>query len=202
LKVVSAYQDFLDFFSIHNKERLDGLSESYFTAMTQEERARAFNYLLKLVEAGGTEERVHGLFRADSSRAVEPVERLLQAGVLNEDAQIAAAWNIYRIKKDESLSSVFIRFMASQEEKLREKAAYYVPADNLTSELKSALQGMIRVETKQLARIHAVDKILECYGVSEESVGKNKYLNIYKGLHSENLKDKEEGFKQLEKLYE
>jgi len=61
---------------------------------------------------------------------------------------------------------------------------------------------MIRVETKQLARIHAVDKILECYGVSEESVGKNKYLNIYKGLHSENLKDKEEGFKQLEKLYE
>jgi len=199
---MSAYQDFLDFFSMHNKERLDGLSESYFTAMTQEERARAFNYLLKLVEAGGTEESVHGLFRADSSRAVEPVELLLQAGVLNEDAQIAAAWNIYRIKKDESLLSVFIRFMASQEERLREKAAYYVPADNLTSELKSALQGMIRVETKQLARIHAVDKILECYGVSEESVGKNKYINIYRGLHSENLKDKEAAFKQLEKLYE
>lgn len=81
---------------------------------------------------------------------------------MNEDAQIAAAWNIYRIKKDASLLSVFIRFMASQEERLREKAAYYVPADNLTSELKSALQGMMRVETKQLARIHALDKILEC----------------------------------------
>jgi len=199
---MSAYQDFLDFFSMHNKERLDGLSESYFTAMTQEERVLAFNYLLKLIEAGGTEESVHGLFRADASRAVEPVERLLKADVLNRDAQIAAAWNIYRIKKDCSLLSVFIRFMASEEERLREKAAYYVPADNLTSELKSALQGMIRVETKQLARIHAVDKILECYGVNEESVGKNKYISIYRGLHSEDLRDKEAAFKQLERLYE
>lgn len=199
---MSAYHDFLDFFSMHNKERLDGLSESYFTAMTQEERARAFNYLLKLVEAGGTEESIHGIFRADGTRAVERVEQLLQAGVLRGDAQIAAAWNIYRIKKDASLLSIFIQFMTSQEERLREKAAYYVPADNLTSELKSALQGMIRVETKQLARIHAVDKILECYGVSEESVGKNKYINIYRGLHSENLTDKEAAFKQLEKLYE
>lgn len=199
---MSAYQNFLDFFSMHNKERLDGLSESYFNEMTQEERNKAFNYLLNLVEKGGTEESVHGLFRADCKRAVEPIKRLLTAGILNEDAQIAAAWNLYRIQKDGDLLSIFIRFMTSPDERLREKAAYYVPADNLTNELKSALQGMIRVETEQLARIHAVDKLFECLGFNEESAGKDRYLSIYRSLHSEDLRRKEAAFKEIDKLSE
>lgn len=199
---MSAYQNFLDFFSMNNKERLDGLSESYFTEMTQEERVRAFNYLLKLVEAGGTEESVHGLFGADRTQAVEPIKRLLEHGVLNEDAQIAAAWNLYLMQRDERLLPVFIRFMTSPSEHIRERAAYYVPADNLTDELKSALQGMIRIETKQLARIHAVNKLLECFGVSKESVEKKLYSSLYRGLHSEDLGEKEAAFKQLERLFE
>lgn len=76
---MDAYQDFLNFFTLHNKERLDGLSEQYFTAMTRDERARAFDYLMARVERGGSEESVFGLFRADSQRAVAPVRRLLQA---------------------------------------------------------------------------------------------------------------------------
>lgn len=187
---------------MHNKERLDGLSESYFTEMTQEERLGAFNYLLRLVDAGGTEESVHGLFRADCNRAVEPIKRLLENGVLIEEAQIAAAWNLYRMQKDEHLLSVFISFMVSQNERLREKAAYYAPSDNLTNELKSALQGMIRVETIQLARLHAVDKLLECFDASEESVGRDRYLFIYRSLHSEDLRTKEAAFRQLDRLFE
>ena len=62
---------------MHSKARLDGLSESYFEQITKDERARAFDYLYKLVEAGGTEESVHGLFRADRERAIEPVRELL-----------------------------------------------------------------------------------------------------------------------------
>lgn len=57
---MSAYQNFLDFFSMHNKERLDGLSEIYFAEMTQQEKGMAFNHLLKMVEAGGSEESVNG----------------------------------------------------------------------------------------------------------------------------------------------
>lgn len=41
---------------MHNKERLDGLSKSYFTPMTQEKLERAFHYLSKRIEGGGTEE--------------------------------------------------------------------------------------------------------------------------------------------------
>lgn len=197
---MNAYQRFLDFFSMQNKERLDGLSESYFTDMTHEEREMAFNYLLKLVEKGGTEESVHGLFRANRNRAVESIKRLMAMRVLNGDAQIAAAWNLSRIEDDDGLIQIFIRFMADPDERLREKAAYYVPASKLTPELKSCLQGMIRVETEQLARIHAVDKLLECYGVSEESVGKKEYLSIYRSLHNEDLRTKETAFKRLEKI--
>lgn len=197
---MNAYQNFLDFFSMHNKERLDGLGESYFTAMTQAERQMAFDYLLKLVETGGSEESVHGLFRADSSRAVVAVRGLLDKGVLNGEAQIAAAWNIFQINADPSILPIFIQFMSGPDPRLRGQAAYYVPAALCTNELKSALQGMIRTETVQLARIHAVDKLLKCYGVTKESLGKDKYRSLYLGLHSEEGRAKEAAFEQLAHL--
>lgn len=198
---MSAYQNFLDFFSMHNKERLDGLSESYFTAMTQQERAMAFDYMLGRLGAGGTEEIIHGLFRADPIRAAETIGPLLRDGKLSGEAQIAAAWNLYRNHRDDGLLSVFIHYMSSTDRRLRAKAAYYVPAV-LTEELKLGLQGMIRTETEQLPRIHAVDKLLECYGVTEESIEQSKYLSIYRDLHNEDLKAKERAFKQLDALYE
>jgi hypothetical protein len=198
---MNAYQNFLDFFSMYNKERLDGLSESYFTTMTHEEREMAFNYLLRLVEAGGTEESVNGLFRADSSRAAIQAKRLLEAGKLNDEAQIAAAWNLTKIESDESLLPIFIRFIAGANGRLRAKAAYYVPAKMFTNELKLSLQGMIRTETEQLARIHSVDKLLQCYGVTEESVDRNRYLKLYRGLHSDDLRIKEAAFKDLDSLF-
>lgn len=199
---MSAYQDFLDFFSMHNKERLDGLSESYFTAMTEEEREKAFAYLLKLVEAGGTEESVNGLFRADNIRAAATIKRLLETGSLNPEAQVAAAWNLCQLGVDESILAIFIRFMASPDRHLREKAAYYVPAVMFTDELKTALQGMIRTETELLPRIHAVDKLLMCYGATKESLGKSKYQTLYRGLHDDDVRIKEDALKQLERLDE
>ncbi|NVM75486.1 hypothetical protein FHW83_001266 [Duganella sp. SG902] len=197
---MNAYQNFLDFFSMHNKERLDGLSESYFTDMTPQERNQAFDFLLARVKAGGDEESMHGLFRADAARAVAPVKELLASGALTGEAQIAAAWNLWQIAHDEELLSVFIEFLHSPDEQLREKAAYYVPAE-LTAPLKTALQGMIRTETERLVAVHAVNKLLDCYDVSKESVGEETYLGIYRGLRSQNLEDKEAAFKTLDALY-
>jgi hypothetical protein len=199
---MNAYQHFLDFFSMHNKERLDGLSESYFTAMTPKEREMAFDYLLVLVQKGGTEESVNGLFRADASRAATAVKPLLESGVLCGEAQIAAAWNLCQIKLDEKMLPIFISNMAATDPELRERAAYYVPASLLTSELKSSLKGMVRTETKQLARIHAVDKLLKCYGATKESLGKDRYQCLYRALHSDDVRAKEAAFKQLDDLDE
>jgi len=198
---MNAYQNFLDFFSMHNKERLDGLNECYFTAMTPAERARAFDYLLGHFKFGGTEESVHGLFRADPVRAVEVMARLLDEGTLSAEAQIAAAWNLRRNGSGTNFLPIFIRCMSSPDEDLRAKAAYFVPAE-FSDELKTALQAMIRTETEQLPRIHAVDALLKCYGVSEESIGDDAYKSIYLGLHSEDLSAKERAFKQLDALYE
>lgn len=197
---MSAYQNFLDFFSMHNKERLDGLSESYFTEMTPGEREMAFDFLLKRVEKGGTEESVNGIFRADPKRAAESISNLLDGGGLSGEAQIAAARNLHKMKSHGDVMSVFIGFMSSSDKRLRAKAAYCVPSDNFNDELKFVLQGMIRTETEQLARIHAVDKLLECYGVSEDSVGRELYLQLYRGLHNEDMRIKNLAFKQLDDL--
>lgn len=197
---MSVYENFLNYFSMHNKERLDGLSESYFIPMTQQERKMAFKYLLAIVEAGGTEESVNGLFRADRSCAIDSIKQLITSRALNGEAKIAATWNLYKIEKDDGLLPIFIQFMSSSDQRLREKSAYYVPAEVATDELKDALKGMIRTETEQLARIHAVDKILECYRVSEESVGKRAFSDLYKDLHNNNLQVKEAAFKRLDAI--
>lgn len=197
---MSAYQRFLDFFEMNNKERLDGLNESYFSGMSKDERDRAFQFLLEKAEAGGSEESVNGLFQADAVRAIEPVRSLLAAGRLRPEAEIAAAWNLTRTVDAAFLLPIFIKWMASDDSRVRSNAAYYVPSEPLTAELKAALQGMIRTETVQLARIHAVDKLLMAYGVNKESVGKDVYLGIFRGLHSDEMQMKEAAFKKLDAI--
>jgi hypothetical protein len=136
---MTANQRFLDFFDMHDKERLDGLDESYFSGMSEQERNRAFEFLLDRVEAGGSEESIHGLFRADAVRAIAPVERLLGQGRLCEEAEIAAAWNLYRAEAKAELLAVFIKGMSSVDRRVRTSAAYYVPA--IPSRTKSGLHS-------------------------------------------------------------
>lgn len=191
---MNAYQNFLDFFSMTNHERLDGLSEIYFTGMSKEERAMAFEYLLNRVHGGGSRESVNGLFIADPERAAPIVTELLAAQKLHEDAEIAAAWNLGRARPDASLIPVFIRLMSSTDEYNRANAAFYVPADDFTPELESALRGMIRTETETLPLVNAINKYLECHGITRASVSKEEFSHFYRGLRN----DKELAFKELE----
>jgi hypothetical protein len=199
---MNAYQNFLDFFSMCNKERLDGLCESHFTGMTSHERARAFDYLLELIKAGGSEETINGLFIADHGRAIAAVSRMLADATLNEEARIVAARHLYDIDRRQDLLCIFTHYMAHPDARLRKKAVYYAPADIWSEELRIALEAMIRTETEQLARIHAVDKLLRIYGVDEQSVGETVYRDIYRGLHSPAAHMKEAALSRLTSLYE
>jgi hypothetical protein len=197
----NAYQNFLDFFSRRDKERLDGLNEGYFSGMTPNERNQAFEYLRRLVEAGGGRESIHGLFIADWERATTVLTRLLKEHRFQGEAEVIAAWNVYRVERDRSLLEIFIRAMSSDDKRVRQAAAYYVPADTVTLELLAALKHMIRVETDRLAAIHAVNALLACYDVSKESIGAKPYREIYLGLRAADSTAKEAAFRQLDALY-
>ena len=199
---MNAYQNFLDFFSTNNRERLDGLSEFHFAGMTAEERAKAFDYLLHMVQEGGSRETVNGLFTADEQRAAPIVQALLEAHKLREDAEIAAAWNLNRLQPDPSLIPVFIRLMSSSDKYNRANAAFYVPADDFTHELDTALKGMIRTETETLPLVNATNKYLECYGITRESVSKEEFSHFYRGLRSDEAGDKEAMFRELETQFQ
>jgi hypothetical protein len=198
---MNAYQNFLDFFSTFGKGRLDGLSSSHFDPMTPSERGMAFEYLLKLVQAGGSEESVNGLFLADEEKAVEAVKPLLTEGLLRPEAKIVAAWNLYKNQPDDLLIPYFVESMRSSDRKLREKAAYWAPAKQPTLELLKALEGMVVTETETLPLIHATNKLLECHGVTRESVDKSTFSDMYKGLRSENVKEKFRTFDKLNLNY-
>lgn len=197
---MNAYQNFLNFFSMNNRERLDGLNEIYFTGMTAQERSMAFDYLLNLVHEGGSRETVHGLFLADAGRAAPIVRELLDAHKLREDAEIAAAWDLQQIAPNASLLPVLIRLMSSTDKYNRANAAFYVPFDVLTPELDAALKGMIRTETETLPLVNATNKLLECYGITRESVSKEVFSRFYRGLRSEEARDKETVFRELDSL--
>ncbi|NVD72201.1 hypothetical protein HUX88_16815 [Duganella sp. BJB1802] len=197
---MNAYQNFFDFFSMNNGERLDGLSEIYFSGMSRDERAMAFEYLLKMVLEGGSWESVNGLFIADAERAALVVRKLLDAHQLREDAEIAAAWNLYCLQPDSSLIPVFIRLMSSGDKYNRAHAAFYVPADDFTPELDSALKGMIRTETETLPLVNATNKYLECHGITRESVSKEEFSRLYRGLRSDEAGVKEAVFNELKNL--
>lgn len=160
----------------------------------------AFDYLLKPVQDGGSRETVHGLFLADAARAAPIVRELLDARKLREDADIAAAWNLQQIAPDATSLSVFIRLMSSTDKYNRANAAFYVPADVLTAELDAALKSMIRTETETLPLVNAINKMLECHGITRESVRKEKFSHFYLGLRSEDARAKEAIFKELGRL--
>ncbi|WP_288393640.1 hypothetical protein [uncultured Herbaspirillum sp.] len=198
---MSAYQHFLDFFSMHNRERLDGLNPSYFTPMTAQERCQAFDHLLEMTTPGGSAETISGLFLADAERAVPVVRTLLEQGVLNDDAALGAAWELYRHQPDAALIDVFLRLMSSPDRTLRSRAAFYVPADASHAALLEALRDMIRTDTEALPLVNACNKLLECYGITEESLPEAQYLRLYRGLRSDDLKTREATFKELDRLF-
>ena len=195
-----AYQNFLDFFTTANKERLDGLDDTHFNDMSPEERSKAFDFLLQRVLNGGSRESVGGLFVADPARAAPIVRQLLDSGKLHEDAEISAAWELYQIQPDSSLIPAFTKLMSSADQTNRSNAAFYVPADVLTPELDAALKGMIRTETETLPLVSAINKLLECHGITRESVSKEEFSKFYLGLRSDVLTDKEKIFRQLGSL--
>lgn len=197
----AAYQRFLDFFELRGTERLDGLDASYFEPMTSDERERAYDLLWTKVERGGTEESVNGLFLANERRAVSEVTPLLEGGKLRPQAGIIAARNIYLVTKDVGMVAYFVKYMKDDNAEVRGNAAYYAPASASTQSLIVGLQGMVLTETERLPLIHAINKLLECHGVSEASVGKKVHDNLYRGLRADDTGAKNATFALLNKNF-
>lgn len=199
--MTSTYQRFLDFFQLTGTQRLDGLDASYFEAMTADERRQAYDLLWSKVEKGGTDESVNGLFLVDETRAVVEVTPLLDAGRLRPQAEVLAAWNIHRLTKDVAMVAHFARRLLDQSAKVRGSAAYYAPEAAPTHSLIKGLQGMVLTETEGLPLIHALNKLLQCHGITETSVDKKSYLDIYRGLRSDDAQTKIATFDLLNQRY-
>jgi len=199
--MTSPYQRFIDFFELRGTERLDGLDASYFEPMTLDERRRAYDLLWAKVEKGGTDESVNGLFLADEERAVADVTPLLEGGRLRPQAEVLAAWNIYRLTKDAAMVAYFARRLSDPSAEVRGNAAYYAPAAAPTQSLIKGLQGMVLTETERLPLIHALNKLLECHGVTETSIDKTTYIKLYRGLRADAAATKTATFDLLNMRY-
>lgn len=198
---MSAYQQFLNFFSKFDKERLDGLSSAYFEPMPPDERALAFNYLKDLVANGGSEESVNGLFLADPKKASAYVRPLLGTGKLRPQAELCAAWNLYELEPSPDLASYFCTYMSSPEKRIREKAALWAPETPPMEEVIRSLIGMIFTETEKLPQINATNKLLAIHGLTRDGSSREEFSYFYRGLRSENLNIQQQTIDELQRKY-
>lgn len=152
--------------------------------MTTAERRQAFDYLLEKVQAGGTVESVHGLFLADPSRATCENLRFIEQGILRPEAEVAVAWNLYRMNPNADVLPVFIRHLGSPDSNTRQVAVSHLPTSRVTPDLLEALKGLVLVETVELTHLHAVRKFLVCLGISE-SANRPLYANFYRQLRGD-----------------
>ena len=165
--------------------------------MSAQERVQAYDYLLTRVQTGGSDESINGLFLADERRASIDATDLLQAGRLRPKAEILAAWNIFRLTEDVAMVAYFAKALSNAKADVRGAAAW-APASAPTQALIKGLQGMVRTETAELPMIHAVNKLLECHGVTKETVNAKEYKLYYRVLWSDDPATMTATFSMLE----
>ncbi|WUR14618.1 hypothetical protein E7V67_005800 [[Empedobacter] haloabium] len=196
---MNTYQKFLDFFSMHNKERLDGLTSAYFDGMAQDERKRAYDFLFARVVSGGVEEDVNGIFMADSGKAMKDMAVLLNAKQLGNIAEIVVAGHMAAAGVNMDLLPIFINAMSSPERELRELGARYVPA-TVEPNVLNGLQGMVRTETDRRLLIQAATKLLQCFDLSVHTIDKDEYIDLFNDLLSNEIEKKERALAKAKAL--
>lgn len=193
---MSVYHDFLDFFNQHNRDRLDGIDASYFASMPDHERRLAISFLLSKLDAGGSDEIVNALFKADANAAVGPVRDKLKGDQLRPSAQPAAIWNLYETTGDLALIRKLIVLLRSPDARIRALAANYAPSVR-DRDLICRLREMVRTETESEVLLPVVQTLMQCCGFDARTMGKGPYLSLYNKLCNDSSESREDGLQIL-----
>jgi hypothetical protein len=203
-----SYKRFLNYFSLCQRERLEGLDASYFENMTGDEREMAFTYLMR--GFGKSEENIRGLYLCDKSKAIQlftktidqPIPkgkfrreeeaflmgRVLMAGYICNDRPSADNINLL-IKIDVSAGNKDVR------------SAFYrsIPSEPTTKAAISRLENAVREETERPPLATAIQKLMACYGLIF-NIHDQDYKRIYRGLASSIENEKQSHMDELKKL--
>lgn len=196
---------FYQFFETYGSERLNGLNESHFAALSAAEKEDAWNYLRPGFET--SDERISGLYQLDSSRAVALFKEALKQPMASspyaasreaiQSSRLLLLKFVHSVERDTQYVDAMTEFAGSEFENVRTLFANAAPTHQVTPELVAALKGMIFTETERIALSAAITKLMAIHGMDFDAQDP-VYKQIYMSLRSDDPKTKMVAMKQLE----
>lgn len=207
-----AYQRFLDFFKLTQRERLEGLDSSYFAAMTDDEKNRAFDYLKNEPNFEYYPECLRGLYLCDSEKAINLFKDLMKNEAtiyetqrdndLVLDGRIFMSGYICNIEPTKANINRLVELnVAASNRYVRNRKYQLTPSRPTTLEAIEFLKNVIMSESEQLPLASAVNTFMSIFGL-EFDMNDEGYKKIYRGLIGTDLSEKQAAIKKLEGLNE
>lgn len=201
----SKLEKFYAFFQTYGTERLNGLGESYFVGMNDDEREEAWSFLLDGFSL--STERIIGLYHLDKFRAIHVFKEAIGLPLARSPypaAQSAIELDrlimiqcVNSIEPDEKYISMMCEFSKSEFGEVRATFAQYLPFRRLTRSAVEALKGITYTETDSIALSSASMKLMLIHGLDVD-IECSVYKSIYLALRSDDPGQKLAGMKQLE----
>lgn len=201
-----AYKRFLAFFSLAQRERLDGLDATYFSDMTQSEKDMAFLYLKNGFEV--SEENIRGLYLCNPSEAVALFKETLRKPIpkgtskREDDALLMgrvlmASYICNDSPTANNINSLVRIDVSSGSEDVRNAFYRHIPSEPTTEEAIARLTNGVLTEADRMPLASATQRLMACYGLLF-NMHDNEYKRIYRGLISSDISIKKQHIRTLQ----
>lgn len=189
----SAYERFLNFFNSMNRERLDGLDNSYFEGMNEKEKRKSYDFLIKLFEEGSSE-AVGGLQALLGPKAydlfINRIRELRKKNAISEQ-RLSLSIALWQTSKDIQYQSDMLELLRHQNEFVRASALSALSLTPDTPELLKELEEVCLKESEDLIVKSAAQQLLKRHGLTPDNKNKaDEFRYFYRRLKSGDMNER------------
>ena len=194
----NSYQRLFNFFELSQRERMDGLDQSYFSEMTAEEKEMAFQYLERYFEV--SEESLKGMYLCFPDRAITKFKEALKKPMHRKESKredeallmcrILMAGYVCNAEPTAENINVLANFdIANENEDIRAMLYKMIPSNPTSEAALETLENAILTEKDRLPASTAIIKFMASYNLLFD-MNDSTYKKVYRGLMSDLHSDK------------
>lgn len=170
MMTTNSYERFIKFFNKMDKERQDGLDESYFAGMEEDERHKAYEILKKAFDKGSNE-AVKGIKALCGDKCMPLFKkriRLLRNSSNFSEQRLSIALYLWEFTQDIQYQKDMIQFLNSDVDLLKQTAILYLANTPTTEELINNLDSVISEDNNDTILFVAAEQLLDRYGIKDK----------------------------------
>ena len=173
------YKKLLDFFESMGKERLDGIDNSFFKEMSEDEKSEAFLFLKEKIHRG-SDEAIRGLWILSEQKAYPELKSrydyLEKKGKMHQQ-MLTLAYYLYLYGKEEKYQLNITSFLHDDDKYVRLSALSFLNQTEKTYVVLAELENVFLNDNDANVSYSACRQLLEGYGISK---GDPATENVYK----------------------